>query len=397
MMYGQMTAGSWIYIGSQGIVQGTYETFVEMGRQHYGGDLGRWILTGARRHGRRAAAGRDHGRRLDAAVECQQSRIDLRLRTGYSTSRPRPRRGAGDASSSAKGEGERSVGLLGNAAECCPSWSARRAPGCVTDQTSPTIRSTATCRRAGRVAEWERRKSRSRRSSAAAKRRWRARRGDARLPRRMGVPTSTTATTSARWRWTRACQRLRLPRLRAGLHPPAVLPRRRPVPLGGAVGRSGGHLQDRRQGEGADPGRRHLHNWLDMARERIAFQGLPARICWVGLGDRHRLGPGLQRDGAQGRAEGAGRDRPRSPRLRLGGLAQPRDRSDADGSDAVSDWPLLNALLNTAGARPGCRCTTAAASAWASRSTPAWSSSATAREAARARSSACCGTIRRPA
>ena len=145
------------------------------------------------------------------------------------------------------------------------------------------------------------------------------------------------------------------------------------------------------------PGNKHLHNWLDMAAKRIHFQGLPARICWVGLGDRHRLGLAFNEMVAKGELKAPvviGRDH-----LDSGSVASPNRETEAmkDGSDAVSDWPLLNALLNLRRARPGCLCIMAAASAWASRSIPAWSSSPTARRTRQGASSACCGTIRPPA
>jgi urocanate hydratase len=159
---------------------------------------------------------------------------------------------------------------------------------------------------------------------------------------------SITATTSAPWRRTPASQRLRLQGLRAAVHPPAVLRGRRAVPLGGAVGRPGGHLEDRRQGARALPGQAGLHRWLDGARERIRFQGLPARICWLGYQERHRLGLAFNDMVARGELKAPiviGRDH-----LDSGSVASPNRETEAmrDGSDAVADWPVLNALLNTA-------------------------------------------------
>ncbi len=293
MMYGQMTAGSWIYIGSQGIVQGTYETFVEVGRQHYGGSLaGRWILTAG-------LGGMGGAQPLAAtmagasclAVECQPSRIEMRLRTGYLDRQAATLDEALAIVSALRRRRSRS-GCSATPPTCFPNWCAA-ASGPIWSPTRPprTTRSTATCRRAGRVAEWE--------AGASATRPASTRPPSARWPAMCArCSTSTGGRAHARLRQQHPPdgarrgrgRRLRLPRLRPRLYPPAVLPRDRAVPLGGAVRRPRGHLPHRRQGEGAAARQRPLHRWLDMARERIQFQGLPARICWVGLGDRHRLG-----------------------------------------------------------------------------------------------------------
>ena len=248
-----------------------------------------------RRHGRRPAAGGDDGRRLVPGHRMPASRIEMRLRTGYLDAQAddldealawieqaMPRQGK-----------PISVGLLGNAAEILPELvAARRAarPGHRPDL-APTTRSTATCPPAGPWSEWDapaRAAIPKQVEEAARSLDGRARPGHARLPAAGHADLRLRQQHPPDGQGRGRRQRLRLPGLRAGLHPPAVLPRRRPVPLGGAVGRSGGHLQDRRQGEGTDPGQRRTctTGWT-WPRERISFQGLPARICWVGLGDRH--------------------------------------------------------------------------------------------------------------
>ena len=363
MMYGQMTAGSWIYIGSQGIVQGTYETFVEAGRSITAAPQGPLDADRRpRRHGRRAAAGRRPWPAPPClAIECQQSRIEMRLRTRYLDEigpKRSTRRWPGSRRRT-RGEEAGLDRLLGNAAEvCCPSsCGAASAPTSLTDQTSAHdplngylpagwTPGALGCRAPQR---------RIRKYQQAADRSGQGLDGRhvkamLDIPEAPASRPSTTATTSARWRWRKASKNaFDFP----GFVPAYIRPLfcRRPSArsAGRPVGRPRGHLQDRRQGQRADPRRPHLHNWLDMARERIAFQGLPARICWVGLGERHRLGSGLQRDGGQDGELKApiviGRDH-----LDSGSVASPNRETEAmkDGSDAVSDWPLLNALLNTA-------------------------------------------------
>ena len=351
MMYGQMTAGSWIYIGSQGIVQGTYETFVEVGRQHYGGDLaGRWILPPASA----AWAARSRWRRRWPAPRARRrmppSRIEMRLQTGYLDSQATDLDEALRSSTlSSATKKPISVGLLGNAAEVFPELLRRGVrPDVVTDQTSAHDP-----------------------LNGYLPKGWTSPMGAARNDPKASIPLaqdsmaehvramldftrwasrrSTTATTSARWRKEEGVDEcLRFPGLRAGLHPAAVLPWHRPVPLGGAVGRSRGHLQDGCQGEGIDAGRQAPAQLARHGARADSFQGLPARICWVGLGDRHRLGLAFNEMVANGELKAPiviGRDH-----LDSGSVASPNRETEAmrDGSDAVSDWPLLNALLNTA-------------------------------------------------
>ena len=294
MMYGQMTAGSWIYIGTQGIVQGTYETFAEMGRQHFGGDLkGKWILTAG-------LGGMGGAQPLAAvmagahciAIEVQESRIEKRLETRYLDRRATSIEEALAIIGAAKEP--TSVGLLGNAAELLPDMLARGIrPDALTDQTSAHDPANGYCPAGWSVAHWQEMRERDPAAVAAAARESIAAhveamlgyQGDGRSDLRLWQQHPPGSARHRRH------PRLRFSRLRPGLRPAAVLPRHRPVPLGRAL--SGDpediYRTDQRVKE-LIPDDPHLHRWLDMARERIAFQGLPARICWVGLGQRHRLG-----------------------------------------------------------------------------------------------------------
>jgi urocanate hydratase len=353
-MYGQMTAGSWIYIGAQGIVQGTYETFAELGRQHYGGDLaGRWILTGG-------LGGMGGAQPLAAvmagasclAVECQPSRIEMRLRTGYldEMSQNLDEALAIMARSCAE-KRPRSVGLLGNAAEVFPALLARGVrPDAVTDQTSAHDPINGYLPAGWTLSEWLSRRETDPAGVAAAAKASMARQVEAMLGfHRLGVPTVDYGNNIRQM----ACD--------AGLADafafPGFVPAYiRPLFCRGVgpfrwVALSGDPEDIYRTDEAVKalmPGDAHLHHWLDMAREKIHFQGLPARICWVGLGDRHRLGLAFNAMVASGELKAPvviGRDH-----LDSGSVASPNRETEAmrDGSDAVSDWPLLNALLNTA-------------------------------------------------
>ena len=296
MMYGQMTAGSWIYIGTQGIVQGTYETFAEMGRQHYGGDLtGKWILTAG-------LGGMGGAQPLAAvmagahciAIEVQESSIEKRLATRYLDHRATSIDEALEIIAKAKRADQRR-----------PARQRRRNPPrngrarhpprrASPTRPAPTIPPTAIARPAGASPNGlEMRETRSRRRRRRPRAISMARHVEAMLAfQEMGVPDlrlwQQHPPGSAR---RRRRQRVRLPRLRPRLCPALVLPRHRPVPLGRAVAAipRTSTSTDQRVKE-LIPDDPHLHRWLDMARERIAFQGLPARICWVGLGQRHRLG-----------------------------------------------------------------------------------------------------------
>ena len=354
MMYGQMTAGSWIYIGSQGIVQGTYETFVEAGRRHYGGDLaGRWILTAG-------LGGMGGAQPLAAvmagasclAVECNPESIDFRLRTKYLDHHAETLDEALELIAQWTAAGEaKSVGLCGNAAEVFPELVARGArPDIVTDQTSAHDPVNGYLPAGWTLAQWRERRETDPKAVAAAARAsmkvhvaamlefWNA-----------GIPTLDYGNN------------IRQMAFEEGLENAFDFPGFVPAYIRPQFCRGIGPFRwAALSGEAEDiyrtdakvkellPDNAHLHNWLDMARERIAFQGLPARICWVGLGDRHRLGLAFNDMVAAGELTAPvviGRDH-----LDSGSVASPNRETEAmkDGSDAVSDWPLLNALLNCA-------------------------------------------------
>ena len=357
-MYGQMTAGSWIYIGTQGIVQGTYETFAEAGRQHYGGDLtGRWILTGG-------LGGMGGAQPLAAvmagacclAVECDETRIDFRIRTRYVDAKANTldEALAMIADWTARGDAK-SVGLLGNAADVFPELYARMQaggmrPDMVTDQTSAHdplngyLPQGWSVERAKAARESDP-KSVERAARASMKTHvaamvdfWNA-----------GVPTLDYGNNI---RQVALDEGLEIAFAFPGFVPAYI----RPLFCKGIgpfrwVALSG-DPEDIYKTDAAMkklfPDNKHLHNWLDMAADRIAFQGLPARICWIGLGDRHKAGLMFNAMVASGELKAPiviGRDH-----LDSGSVASPNRETEAmkDGSDAVSDWPLLNALLNTA-------------------------------------------------
>ena len=354
MMYGQMTAGSWIYIGSQGIVQGTYETFVEMGRQHFGGDLsGKWILTAGLggMGGAQPLAATMAGASM-LAVECQPSRIDFRLRTGYIDAKA-------DSLDEALAMIERScadgkalsVGLLGNAAEVLPEMVRRGVhPDAVTDQTSAHDPVNGYLPAGWSLAQWEEKRERDPGAVAKAAKASMAVHVRAMLDfHTQGVPTFDYGNN------------IRQVAKDEGVANAFDFPGFVPAYIRPLFCRGVGPFRwVALSGEAEDiyrtdakvkeliPDDPHLHNWLDMARERIHFQGLPARICWVGLGDRHRLGLAFNDMVATGELTAPvviGRDH-----LDSGSVASPNRETEAmrDGSDAVSDWPLLNALLNCA-------------------------------------------------
>src|SRR5215203_3914994 len=351
MMYGQMTAGSWIYIGSQGIVQGTYETFAELGRQHYGGDLsGKWILTAG-------LGGMGGAQPLAAvmagahciAVEVQDSRIEKRLETRYLDRRATSIDEALDIIRSATEP--TSVGLLGNCAEILPKMVERGIrPDALTDQTSAHDPANGYCPAGWTVAKWQEMRERDPVTVAEAAKQSMARHVEAMLAyRAMGVPTFDYGNNIR--------QEAKDMGVTHAFDFPGFVPAYvRPLFCRGVgpfrwVALSGDpediYRTDQRVKE-LIPDDAHLHRWLDMARERIAFQGLPARICWVGLGQRHRLGLAFNDMVASGELSAPiviGRDH-----LDSGSVASPNRETESmkDGSDAVSDWPLLNALLNTA-------------------------------------------------
>ena len=357
-MYGQMTAGSWIYIGTQGIVQGTYETFAEAGRQHYGGNLtGKWILTGG-------LGGMGGAQPLAAvmagacclAVECDETRIDFRIRTRYVDAKAKTLDEALSMIADWTSKGlARSVGLLGNAADIFPELyqgmkNGGMRPDMVTDQTSAhdplngylpqgwTVEQAKALRESDPKSVEKAARASMKTHVAAMVDFWNA-----------GVPTLDYGNN------------IRQVALDEGLtnafaFPGFVPAYIRPLFCKGIgpfrwVALSG-DPEDIYKTDAAMkklfPENAHLHRWLDMARDRIAFQGLPARICWIGLGDRHKAGLMFNDMVASGELKAPiviGRDH-----LDSGSVASPNRETEAmkDGSDAVSDWPLLNALLNTA-------------------------------------------------
>jgi urocanate hydratase len=363
MMYGQMTAGSWIYIGTQGIVQGTYETFAEAGRQHYGGSLrGRWILTAG-------LGGMGGAQPLAAvmagacclAVECDETRADFRIRTRYCDAKAHTLDEALALIDEWTRAGEaKSVALIGNAADVFPEIYRRmkagepmpnRRPDIVTDQTSAHDPLNGYLPKGWTVAEWQAKRETDPAAVETAARAsmrdhvaamvgfWNA-----------GVPTLDYGNN------------IRQVALEEGLENAFAFPGFVPAYIRPLFCRGigpfrwaalSGDPEDIYKTDAAMkklfPDNAHLHNWLDMARERIAFQGLPARICWIGLGDRHRAGLMLNEMVRSGELKAPvviGRDH-----LDSGSVASPNRETESmkDGSDAVSDWPLLNAMLNVAG------------------------------------------------
>ena len=359
MMYGQMTAGSWIYIGSQGIVQGTYETFAELARQHFDGSFeGRWILTAGLggMGGAQPLAATMNGASM-IAVECSMQSIESRLRTRYLDAWADNLEDALKLVEDAHDNGRAiSVGLLGNAADLFPDIAARSRqdprylPDVVTDQTSAHDPQTGYLPQGWSVDEW--------------------------VERRRTDPASVTAAAKASMAvqvramldfWERGVpvvdygNNIRQMAQEVGVdnafdYPGFVPAYVRPLFCTGTgpfrwAALSGDpediYKTDQKVKE-LIPDNPHLHRWLDMARKRIAFQGMPSRICWVGLGDRDRIGRAFNQMVANGELSGPiviGRDH-----LDSGSVASPNRETEnmKDGSDAVSDWPILNALLNTA-------------------------------------------------
>jgi urocanate hydratase len=353
-MYGQMTAGSWIYIGAQGIVQGTYETFVEMGRQHYAGDLsGKWLLTAG-------LGGMGGAQPLAAvmagasclAIECQPSRIEMRLRTGYlDKSTDSIDEALAWIAEANAAKTPVSVGLLGNAAELLPELFKRGVrPDLLTDQTSAHDPINGYLPAGWTLDQWADAKERGPASVDKAARASMAVHVQAMLDfQAAGVPTVDYGNN------------IRQMALEEGVANAFDFPGFVPAYIRPLFCRGIGPFRwAALSGDPEDiartdakvkeliPDNPHLHNWLDMAGQKIKFQGLPARICWVGLGDRHRLGLAFNEMVASGELKAPiviGRDH-----LDSGSVASPNRETEAmkDGSDAVSDWPLLNALLNTA-------------------------------------------------
>ena len=354
MMYGQMTAGSWIYIGSQGIVQGTYETFVEAGRQHYGGDLtGKWILTGGLggMGGAQPLAATMAGASM-LAVECQPSRIEMRLRTGYldksATTLDEALAMITDAC--AKGEAV-SVGLLGNAAEIFPELVRRGVrPDMVTDQTSAHDPVNGYLPAGWALDEWEDKRERDPAAVEMAAKASMAEQVKAMLAFwEQGIPTLDYGNNIRQMAQDVGVQNaFDFPGFVPAYIRPLFCRGIGPFRWAALSGDPEDIYKTDAKVKELIPDNPHLHRWLDMARERIHFQGLPARICWVGLGERHRLGLAFNEMVAKGELKAPvviGRDH-----LDSGSVASPNRETEGmmDGSDAVADWPLLNALLNTA-------------------------------------------------
>ncbi|WP_242126657.1 urocanate hydratase [Sphingobium sp. Sx8-8] len=353
-MYGQMTAGSWIYIGSQGIVQGTYETFVEMGRQHYGGDLsGRWLLTaGLGGMGGAQPLASVMAGAACLAIECQRSRIEMRLRTGYLDH-------AAETLDEAMAMIEEacaakkviSVGLLGNAAEILPEMVRRGIrPDLLTDQTSAHDPVNGYLPIGWSVAEWMDRREREPDAVSRAAKASMAVHVQAMLDfQKMGVPTTDYGNNIRQMAFDEdVSDAFAFPGFVPAYIRPLFCRGIGPFRWAALSGDPEDIYRTDAKVKELIPDDPHLHRWLDMARERIHFQGLPARICWVGLGDRHRLGLAFNAMVASGELKAPvviGRDH-----LDSGSVASPNRETEAmkDGSDAVSDWPLLNALLNTA-------------------------------------------------
>ena len=354
MMYGQMTAGSWIYIGSQGIVQGTYETFAEMGRQHFGGDLqGKWVLTAGLggMGGAQPLAATMAGASM-LAIECRPERIRKRLDTGYLDRSTEDVDEALSWMEQARSTGEAvSVGVLGNAADLLPEFVARGIrPDAVTDQTSAHDPVNGYLPSGWTLEQWDEKRTADPAAVEAAARASMRTHVEAMLAyHRMGVPTFDYGNN------------IRQVAQEEGLEDAFAFPGFVPAYIRPLFCRGVGPFRwaalsgDPEDIHATDavvkelmPDDSHLHRWLDMAQERIHFQGLPSRICWVGLGDRHRLGLAFNemvRDGRLKAPVVIGRDH-----LDSGSVASPNRETESmrDGSDAVSDWPLLNALLNTA-------------------------------------------------
>ncbi|WP_338767201.1 urocanate hydratase [Massilia sp. METH4] len=360
-MYGQMTAGSWIYIGTQGIVQGTYETFAEAGRQHFGGDLkGRWLLTaGLGGMGGAQPLAATMAGAVSLTVECQQSSIDFRLRTRYLDRQAGTIDEAIDLVRKYKDKGEAiSIGLLGNAADVLPEL-VRRAregglvPDLVTDQTSAHDLINGYLPKGWSVADWQ------------AARAEPARHAELKAAAAASCAVHVQAMLDFQQLGAKVVDygnNIRQVALDEGVRDAFGFPGFVPAYIRPQFCEGRGPFRwVALSGDPEDiyktdakikelfPHHANVHRWLDMARERIAFQGLPARICWLGLGERHRAGLAFNEMVKNGELKAPiviGRDH-----LDTGSVASPNRETESmrDGSDAVSDWPLLNALLNTAG------------------------------------------------
>jgi urocanate hydratase len=354
MMYGQMTAGSWIYIGSQGIVQGTYETFAELLRRHYGGSLaGKWILTAGLggMGGAQPLAATMAGASL-LAIECQPSRIEMRLKTGYLDAQAKHLDEA-LAMMERAGRDRKpiSVGVLGNAAEVLPELVRRGVtPDAVTDQTSAHDPINGYLPAGWTLAEWEAQRARDPKGVERAAKASMALHVRAMLEFwRRGVPTFDYGNNIRQMaKEAGVVEAFDFPGFVPAYIRPLFCRGIGPFRWAALSGDPEDIFRTDAKVKELMPNETHLHQWLDMAKSRIKFQGLPARICWVGLGDRHRLGLAFNEMVASGELTAPiviGRDH-----LDSGSVASPNRETEGmkDGSDAVSDWPLINALLNCA-------------------------------------------------
>jgi len=357
MMYGQMTAGSWIYIGSQGIVQGTYETFAEAGRQHFGGSLAdKWILTAGLggMGGAQPLAATMAGASM-LAIECQPSRIEMRLRTRYLDRQAKDLDDAlaiiADACATKRPV---SVGLVGNAAEILPELVRRNVqPHMVTDQTSAHDLINGYLPAGWTVEEWRAAQQDPAQHAAlvaAAKASCKAHVAAMLAFHAQGIPTFDYGNNIRQVAYDEGlADAFAFPGFVPAYIRPLFCEGKGPFRWVALSGDPEDIYRTDRKVKELFPDNAHLHRWLDMARERIAFQGLPARICWLGLGERHHAGLAFNDMVKSGELKAPiviCRDH-----LDTGSVASPNRETEAmqDGSDAVSDWPLLNALLNTAG------------------------------------------------
>ncbi|PFH08082.1 urocanate hydratase [Collimonas sp. PA-H2] len=360
-MYGQMTAGSWIYIGSQGIVQGTYETFVEAGKQHFNDDWrGRWILTaGLGGMGGAQPLAATLAGAVSLNIECQQSSIDFRLRTRYVDKQAKD---IDDAIALIQHHCERkeaiSIGLLGNAADILPELVKRAKaggirPDLVTDQTSAHDLINGYLPSGWSVTEW---KAAQQDTSQHARLTWDAAASCAKHVQAMldfhamGIPTVDYGNNIRQVAFDQGVQdSFAFPGFVPAYIRPMFCEGKGPFRWVALSGDPEDIYKTDAKIKELFPGNKHVHNWLDMAHDRIAFQGLPARICWLGLGERHIAGLAFNEMVRTGELKAPiviGRDH-----LDTGSVASPNRETEGmkDGTDAVSDWPLLNALLNTAG------------------------------------------------
>jgi urocanate hydratase len=354
MMYGQMTAGSWIYIGSQGIVQGTYETFAELLRRHYGGSLlGKWILTAGLggMGGAQPLAATMAGLSL-LAIECQPSRIEMRLKTGYLDAHAKDLDEAlAMIARACDTHKPISVGLIGNAAELLPALVKRGVrPDAVTDQTSAHDPINGYLPADWTLAEWEARRASDPKGVERAAKESMAVHVRAMLDFwRNGVPVFDYGNNIRQMaKEVGVTDAFDFPGFVPAYIRPLFCRGIGPFRWAALSGDPEDIYRTDAKVKELMPNDPHLHQWLDMAKSRIKFQGLPARICWVGLGDRHRLGLAFNEMVAAGELTAPiviGRDH-----LDSGSVASPNRETEGmkDGSDAVSDWPLLNALLNCA-------------------------------------------------